>query len=330
MELHRFIIKPLSPWSLALRADTLYGLLLWRIAEGYDAAKCGQYIDSFRSGNPPFILSSAFPEDMLPMPCLPPVPRSQLDALLNRIGFSGSNGEKLFTCLSALRKFGKLPWLPLASWVANAHRLSLAELFAWHCANSSIKNPAAGKTCFQSHVSIDRSSGRAARGCLFSEKLAWFGPDDILHIYARTDDPKWLLHLLGVVGELGFGKGASSGKGRFHAALDTGFNAAAMDSPMHCGARNPAYFLLSPAASPHMAAFSGWYRLESRSAKAGPGMGSPFKAPFMCIQQGAVLGKLPAGPYVLGNIHPNPAVAQITMPLTLSCDLIDGFSGEQS
>ena len=77
MKLHRYLVRPLSPWGTPLRGDTLYGLVLWRIAELDGDAACRETIAAFRSGRPPFVLSSAIPHGMLFAPRLPPAPRGK-------------------------------------------------------------------------------------------------------------------------------------------------------------------------------------------------------------------------------------------------------------
>ena len=77
MRLHRFLLRPLAPWATPLRSDTLYGLLLWRIAERQGDEACRHAITAFLEGKPPFVLSSALPEGSVFAPRLPPVPRAR-------------------------------------------------------------------------------------------------------------------------------------------------------------------------------------------------------------------------------------------------------------
>lgn len=67
--LFRIRIRPLSPWLTPWHADTLAGLLCWAYvrAEGPEALR-RDLLDRFVAGQPPFVLSDAFPQDMLPFP----------------------------------------------------------------------------------------------------------------------------------------------------------------------------------------------------------------------------------------------------------------------
>ena len=49
--------------------------------------------------------------------------------------------------------------------------------------------------------------------------------------------------------------------------------------------------------------------------------GNPFKKPFLCVREGAVLSSLPKGPYVLDGVHDNPDIVQVVQPLSLPCEL---------
>ncbi len=57
----------LSPWQ----ADTLFGHLCW---EAYFQGKLAEFLQPFRDGAPPFVISDGFPNDMFPRPHLPPKP----------------------------------------------------------------------------------------------------------------------------------------------------------------------------------------------------------------------------------------------------------------
>lgn len=326
MKLHRFLLRPLSPWATELHSDTLYGLLLWRMAETMGAAKCGQAIDAFRAGEPPFELSSALPAGYLPMPCLPPAPRAvfRRNVEANAYGARGdAEEERLFSALRLFKKFRKQPWLPLQTWLKCAHGLSTDALLRQHCqANQGKTDLSKPRQAFEPHVSIDRRTGNASAGNLFFTKLRYFPAQASFHLYARAEDPQPLLDLLASVGSTGFGKDASTGKGRFAVELDKAFDAALLDSPA-LRAKANAFLCISACSAPSLAALSGWYKLETKRGKTGPGYANPFKKPFLLLREGAILRSLPAAPFVLDHLNQEPAIAQITQPLTLPCRLAD-------
>lgn len=315
MNLHRYLVRPLSPWGTPLRGDTLHGLVLWRIAERDGDAACREAIAAFRAGKPPFVLSSAMPEGEIFAPLLPPVPRGVFRHWVEEKALRNAEEKPLdlYAALQAYKRFRKATWLPVIEWTRHAQALSVRELLAWHCRQHQEKENPKKMRGAEPHVSIDRGSGRALEGGLFFTRLEYFSPESRLHVYARTDDPDKLLALLRLVGELGFGRDASTGKGRFSVEPDADFDPAPLDI---AGADS---LLLSPCAAPDMADLEGWYTTEVKRGKAGPGASSPFKNPFLLLHEGSLLRALPQGPCLLEHIHGDADIVQVTQPLTLPC-----------
>lgn len=57
----RVYLKPRSTYRTVLHSDTLFGCVCWAIREVFSEAKLEGLLKEFASGNPPFLLSSAFP-----------------------------------------------------------------------------------------------------------------------------------------------------------------------------------------------------------------------------------------------------------------------------
>lgn len=319
MRLHRFLLRPLAPWATPLRSDTLYGLLLWRIAERQGDEACRHAITAFLEGKPPFVLSSALPEGSVFAPRLPPVPRARFRQWVEERAIVDAAGAplSLMAALQAFKRFRKQTHLPLADWQKLAGALSVRRLFAAFCSRSAPeRHSSVPDGSVEPHVSIDRRSGSALEGGLYFNRLRWFRQDARLHLYARTDSPETLLSLLAEAGELGFGKDAALGKGRFAVQADTDFRAGTLDND------GPSSLLLSVCAAPDMAALQGWYATEIKRGKVWGG-GSPFKNPLLLLSEGSLLHRLPDGPFVLQHIHPHARIVQITHPLTLPCRMAE-------
>ena len=301
-----------------MRSDTLYGLICWHIAENEGEAACKDLIDAFRKGQPPFALSSAMPENFLPMPLLPPISRRKFQEFALTESQGKGEEENLFSMLQAYKKFHKQKGLSLEVWQRHKTGLSSLGLFRDWLKNhdKNDRNKKFSQTAYQPHVSIDRASGQAAEGLLFFDSATWFDSEAKFHLYARTDNPEWLAKYLSIIGEQGFGADANLGKGRFFASMDNGFRAADLEME-----NNSAYFLLSVCASPKMENMEGYYKLDVKRGKTGPGYKNPFKIPFLMLKEGSVLSSLPRSPYVLDNLCANEKVAQILQPLTLPCSL---------
>lgn len=67
--IYRIRIRPLGPWRTPWQADTLTGLLCWMCVrtEGETVLR-KEILEPMLAGEPPFVLSDAFPGDLLPIP----------------------------------------------------------------------------------------------------------------------------------------------------------------------------------------------------------------------------------------------------------------------
>ncbi len=318
MRLHRFILRPLGPWTGPLRSDTLYGLLLWRIAERQGDDACQNAIAAFEAGEPPFVLSSVLPEGRLFAPQLPRMPRERFRQWAEEGHFVDSSGKRLrlTEALQAFKRFRKLTGLPLSVWQQQADNLSTFHLFASFCAHVPAEaGTAAVGESVEPHVSIDRRGDSALEGGLYFNRLRWFAEGTRLHLYARTDKPAELLALLEELGNLGFGRDAALGRGCFAVEEDAAFQPESLENA------GPDMLLLSVCAAQDMSALDGWYAVETKRGKAWGTGRSPFKNPFLLLREGGVLRRLPQGPYVLRHIHPHAGIVQIVQPLCLPCRL---------
>ena len=321
MALHRVLLRPLSPWGTPVRSDTLAGLLLYRMAEDEGETALQTALEAFQNGAPPFALSSAMPEGAVFMPKLPPMRRERFAAKIQAGRFRNKDGAsiELFDALILYKEFRKKRFLPLEIWETHRASLSTAALFTEYCRNSALWEMIPNLIQVQEmHVSIDRSSGAALEGGLFASQAFWAKSDAAFHLYAETDDCPLLLARLKRIGQLGYGRDSSTGKGLFSIEKDAAFRPPASDLPHS--------LLISMLSAENLSGLNGWYATEVKTGKAGPAFcgGNPFKSPFLCVQEGAVLTALPKGPFVLRAIHANPAIAQITQPLVLPCKLAEG------
>lgn len=323
--LHRYVLQPLSPWGTPLRGDTLYGLILYRIGEDEGVQVLRQTLDACCQGKPPFVVSSAMPENRLFAPLLPPTPREVFRQWVEQGAFCDRKGNKLALgdALAQYKEFRKISWLTCETWQKHAKTLSVRRLFAEFCANyrecdAVIKREA---PLFwrgvEPHVTIDRYTGGVLEGGLCAETLFYFREGVKLHLYAETEEPDALLRHLQRIGDIGFGKHATTGKGRFAAEKDVSF------SPADLPVSGSHHLLLSPCAAHDMRGLQGCYAADVKRGKAAPHLsgGNPFKNPFLCLREGALLSSLPNGPYVLDGVHEYPDIAQVVQPLCLPCTL---------
>jgi CRISPR-associated protein Csm4 len=318
MSVTRYHITPLGPFSTPLRSDTLYGHLICAAATLDGAEGAESLIRAFESGPPPFVVSSAFPQGMLPMPSLSPMPRGEFRKLAGeRREFKG----ELCLALEAAKRFKKQPLVPDSLLFAASSFLSQKNLFTTWLDDPK---PFAAQEHdsvvreLEPHNSIHRMTGAVLdQGGFYLAEATWRGRDARLSIYVKAADRKLFERYLDYVADTGFGADRSTGKGHFAYERDETFD------PAPFGREGNAHLSLSVCSATDLSGFSGSYDFFAKYGKAWSGFGerNPFKKPFAAFAEGAVFTRMPANGYVLRNIHPNPSIVQVVQPLTLPVTL---------
>lgn len=332
MPLYRYKITPRAAFGTPMRSDTLHGQLLCAAAELDGPDGVAGLIAAFDSDEPPFICSSALPEGMLPMPCLPPLPRSEFEARFFAPGgpFQGSKAR----ALNAYKVFRKLGHVPVKVWTALRGGLSQVGLFErWlkdrqHDRDAFRPRPAPAETAWQTshveaHNSIDRATGAVLEeGGLFLSESTFYGSNSRFDLYVRTKAPQDFERLFGHIAATGFGRDTSTGKGWFSFERDTSF------IPDEIDAAGPCRMTLSVLSAMNLSEAAGWYRIFAKSGRVwgALGEGNPFKKSFLAMEEGSVFQRLPARGYVLRGLHPDPRLVQVTWPLTIAFTLAQEVS----
>ncbi len=187
MKTWRISIRPLSPWASPWRSDTIFGSICWRWLELYPYDFEGLIEEFQAGGEPPFVLSDAWPDELLPVPAhvrVEPDP--------------GADRRK--------------PKPPLYVSEASFQRIAAGQ-------DRSAKEvfSAVVQSLTRVQTAIDRDSGTAAEGQLFETDCQYVqSVQDSLAIYVRTD--KHLDRLAACFRALaltGYGKKSRSGLGEF-------------------------------------------------------------------------------------------------------------------
>jgi len=181
MKSARFRLRPLAPWATPWQADTLFGALAWELARMAGEAALSRLLQRFRQGPPPFLLSDAFPADLLPRPLCAQPPQWDGACLLTREQFV------------AIRHGESYPLeLPLQEWFRLLRPL-----------RAMLPRDGAEPLTFQ------------------TEEFTWRPEvpegDRFLSLYVRADE-EWLeklAALLGSLGRSGFGQRSAIGRGAF-------------------------------------------------------------------------------------------------------------------
>lgn len=285
MNLYRLKLRPSSPWRTPWQADTLAGMLCWACArtEGGEALR-RQILDLALLGEPPFVLSDAFPGDLLPLPefvRLQAWPQEQLKAAR------------------------KARWIPPVAF-RNAQSGQLV-LFDELLTTNPLKPHA------QTRNQIDRMTDTTgAGGQLFTLSEHWLGEKTevlagtaYLSVYVRVVPgfEEKLLALFGELAQTGFGADASVGKGQFE--LISGLEPMPPDQQLDKIEAPDGVVSLSTFQPGGDDPADGGWQAFTKFGKLGPdfGLENVFKRPLLMLRPGAFF-RVAEPPTVLGRAIP--------------------------
>jgi CRISPR-associated protein Csm4 len=260
-------IAPLSAFGTPLKGDTLFGQLCWALRNRHGATRLTALLDGYTTGRPFAVVSDAFPAGHLPRPALPghwfrPLPDADRKAAKKRQWLP-------------IEHFGQ----PVADWLH-------------HCRAASDLPAAAVIVHPHPHNAIDRRTGTTGKDFApYTMTRHWYGQGSTLDIHIVLDESRLtatdLEQALRDIGELGFGRDASIGLGRFRLESLQPSNL-----PAHADAN--AWLTLAPCAPQGMAwvadrCFYTVFTRFGRHGDIGVHIKNPFKTPVLLANTGAVL-----------------------------------------
>lgn len=202
MTLHRLTLGPRSPWRTPWQADTLLGSLCAVCARvhGPDVLR-DRLIEPMLDGNPPFVLSDAFPGDLLPMP-----------VWLRLVHWPGDVDRKL---------------LKRARWMSPS-AFNLARAGGVPPIADLLSDEAVFLHHTRQHNTLDRATDATLTaeqgGGLYNRpETLLLEPDHHLSLYFRIlqpDTADLLLDLLHDLSLTGFGADVATGRGQFDIQQD--------------------------------------------------------------------------------------------------------------
>lgn len=272
---------PRSAFGTPLLGDTLFGQLCWAIRNRQNEARLQGMLQGYTAGKPFLVVSDALPAGHVPRPCLP--------------------GHVFLPLDSADRKAAKKrKWFPIAK---------LSEpMNSWlrHCAMPEELPLGQAILRSQPHNTINRSTGTTGADMFapYGMEQLWYSNRakvenkvanlpatsafDIYLVFESTRlSAQELSAALSDIGQLGFGRDASIGLGRFD--IESFENTSL---PSQAGAN--AWLALGPCAPQGMGldAARSFYQVFTRFGRHGDVevlRGSPFKTPVLMAAGGAVL-----------------------------------------
>jgi CRISPR-associated protein Csm4 len=236
-------------------ADTVFGHLCWMLSYEQGDEGVQDFLQPFKEGNPPFLLSDGFPGDYI----------------LKPLGVRFAESD-----ISKLKKFKNMHFITLADF---SYFRSAGQI-----APNIIQNPV--KTSLSSHNSISRlTNSTLAEGGFYSLE-EHFTP--IVSIYVKTVSEQWKDRVMQLFTDLsigGYGRKKSIGKGNFCVEKCEEFKGF-----MEISGAN-GFVSLSHFCPAEKDPTDGMYKIFIKYGKLGDGFtfcGNAFKRPLMMFKPGAI------------------------------------------
>ena len=260
-------IAPLSAFGTPPKGDTLFGQLCWSLRNWLGEEKLNQLLDGYTAGHPFAVVSDAQPAGHLPRPALPghwfnPLPGDDRKAAKKRV------------------------WLPVE------HVAAPVTDWLNHCRTASELPGGSAQSHPHPHNAIDRRTGTTGDGFApYSMGRQWYGKDAALDIHIVLDESRLpatdLERALRDIGELGFGRDAGIGLGRYRVNV---FEPETLPTQPDANA----WLTLAPCAPQGLPwdaerCFYTVFTRFGRHGDIGVHQGNPFKAPVLLANAGATL-----------------------------------------
>jgi CRISPR-associated protein Csm4 len=178
---YRLKVAPASRFGTPMTADSLFGALCWEVVNRQGQPELLKMLERFRKGDPPFMLSNAFPGDLLPRPLV----------LAAKSTGAKSDGK--------------------SNWITHEEFMAVRE------GRGEVRAPEHPEPLREVRE-LHSLGGRVfeTQDWTWSPEWAKDGPG-YFSVYARVS-PEWvepLRKLLQSVGAYGFGKRRGTGRGQF-------------------------------------------------------------------------------------------------------------------
>lgn len=278
MRTYRARITPLSAFGTRLLGDTLFGQLCWAIRNRYGEQRLTALLEGYTNTDKPFaVLSDAFPSGFLPRPTLP------------GSWFAEVHGDDR-------KAVKRLTWLPISEF-----QQPVAQWLHF-CQSANTLSGSTPNEHAQPHNTLNRITGTTGTGQFvpYVMNQSWFGEKEakteiVLDIYLVFDEARItadeLRQLLEDIGNIGYGRDASIGLGKYKVRDDW----MAFDLPSQTNTN--AWMTLAPSAPQSL----GWdstrsfYQTFTRFGRHGDMAvhgKNPFKTPVLLASSGAVFTPL--------------------------------------
>lgn len=201
-------------------SDTLWGHICWALRYTQGEEELLDFLKCYDSGNPPLVISNAFPKGYLPFPVLAPLEKTKQRELINK--FWGES--KLITALSELKKLSASQYISKELFKhLNKGTISMYSLLEAILANPKIFPVISAKPpSITYHAKIDRLSGAAIDGGLFTTNDMFYANNEF-EAYCKIGhgfSVQKLKQCVEFININGFGKKKSTGKGSIYCTIE--------------------------------------------------------------------------------------------------------------
>ncbi len=314
MKTYKITIKFITDLGTPLHSDTIFGHLCWvyRYKNG-EKALSEEILNEYDT-SPKVILSDGFPAGYLPFPKLNPISYIELESLYREFFQDSGNRPEKFEFLMLMKQLRKTKWIKLEELEKISQSMNSVELYRLLLGNhittrGRIHKKAPDKDKHFSfslipHNTINRLTGTVEKeggGFFHTEEIKVRGSE--FDIYLKTLLPlteQDLRELFFFIGDLGYGRDSSIGKGHFVVK-----NVERFELPEEGNAViSLSHFV------PDGSLYDGYYSVETKYGKLGgtysQGEYAFPKTPILMITPGSVFRIKDKKPYYgqsVGSVH---------------------------
>ncbi|AEE15337.1 hypothetical protein Thena_1730 [Thermodesulfobium narugense DSM 14796] len=201
MNLFKISIRPTSFFHTPLRSDIIWGHICWAIFRLKEELELKDFLDKYKKGNFPIVVSDVFPEGYLPAPKYPGIIRY----------FSETKVD------IDLKELKKAKYIPVSIYEKLKESFeAFLEGLKIYFSNDEDKISSCFLNFDEWHCSINRLTGIVEEGMLFSKECMVAREEVKPIVYVKTlFDKSYIEEIFKFIGENGYGADASVGRGRF-------------------------------------------------------------------------------------------------------------------
>lgn len=299
MNLYQINIRPSGSYYSSIKGDMLFGMFCWVIVDNFGEERLKKCLDGYMQNRPFVVFSDAFPCGYLPKPTLPFIYYENMEKQQN----DNDSSEAVRKRKENKRK----NWLPADK--IGVPTIQMSEMFVEVGYISKDLRTMVHLDPVSQHTSGGQYSAYTAEQLTYTKDLSLYILIDEERI--STEEVRILLEY---IGQIGYGKKAAAGNGKFELLGD-------LKKVEFVKQASSSFLTLAPCIPP-LNTFDtdrSFYHIFVRFGKHGnvaACSANPFKKPIMTADTGAVFtfaeGKMPDKVEFIGSAVSNISVAEPT------------------